>query len=220
MNYADRFLSWMHEAETSEPRSRQRQVGPSGLGTDCWHCLGARLAELPEAEDDTYEWARIKGRALHKHMAEVAELNNTGNLLIEHRVTVGQVGEKTITGSSDLFDISDGVVTDWKFVDSKKIVLVRRGIVTPEYEAQPHLYGLGFENQGYTVSGTLLMFFAVDSPKLADAYPFYRPYRRDIAEAVLARARVIEEAIRRDGVNVVARLKRKPGCLNCAKYPL
>lgn len=208
-------------SERDDPRSQQKQVGPSGLGNPCWHCLGCMLAELPKQETNEYAWAKIKGHALHGFMADLIDKQPGNDYLTEHRVTVGDVGDKTITGSADLFDIPEGVVVDWKFLGTKSMSKVARGVIKPEYLVQPNLYGLGFENEGYRVTSTLLMFIPVDSPKLADAVPCHRPYDRGTAEKAMHHANNIWNLIQRDGVNhVIPRLKRDPECWDCTKYGL
>lgn len=231
MRYHEQFLHLLEAEEVNDPRSLQRQIGPSEIGEPCIHCLGCKLAELPKDEtrppgEPTYAWARIKGKVLHNHMEHVMERQNlklgTRQWLIEHRVTVGTIGPKIITGSADLFDIVNGVVIDWKMVSNKTLLKVQKGVIAPTYDTQRHLYGKGFEDAGYEVKKTLIMFMPVEKNDLKWAIPVYADYSRSKAESALQRANDIWELIQtRGGPEVVIpKLKRLEGCWNCERYPL
>ncbi|MCD0186681.1 hypothetical protein LPH37_09110 [Bifidobacterium longum subsp. longum] len=56
------------------PRELQREIGPSELGTDCVHCLAAKLAGWPERRSPG--WLPFIGTCVHAHFETMfRELN-------------------------------------------------------------------------------------------------------------------------------------------------
>ena len=56
------------------PRELQREIGPSELGTDCVHCLAAKLAGWPERRSPG--WLPFIGTCVHEHFEQMfRELN-------------------------------------------------------------------------------------------------------------------------------------------------
>ena len=56
------------------PRELQREIGPSELGTDCVHCLAAKLAGWPERRSPG--WRPFIGTCVHEHFEQMfRELN-------------------------------------------------------------------------------------------------------------------------------------------------
>jgi hypothetical protein len=55
-----------------------------------------------------------------------------------------------LSGSSDAFDSDVNMVVDWKVVGDKSLAKLPHDM-SLEYETQAHIYGLGYENAGYTV---------------------------------------------------------------------
>lgn len=225
MAYVDQFIRRLEHGARNEPRSLQKTIGPSELGEDCYHCLGAKLAGLSQTKDDTYVWASIKGQALHAHMEDMlrdwnAELGEE-RFLIERKVHVGNVADKPITGHLDCFDTYTGTVIDWKFPGDYTMRQVARGNVKATYRAQPHLYGKGLDDEGIQVNATVIVFLPVSSSKLSDTIQVSAPYDRATAELALKRANDIYGLIQREGaVNMVPRLKRKPDCFDCPRFAL
>lgn len=104
------------------PRELQREIGPSELGTDCVHCLAAKLAGWPERRSPG--WLPFIGTCVHAHFETMfRELNGEPAAQFpytsednvhclaerwrpEYRVTVGRLqglhGGYDVTGSIDL----------------------------------------------------------------------------------------------------------------------
>lgn len=228
--YHEQFLELIEEAETRDPRSLQKEIGPSGIGEECIHCLGCMIAQLPKNEvpepgKPSYAWARRKGKQMHKYMEELLEEQNRAfgdqRWLLEQRVMVGKILDKEVWGSADCFDTKDLVVSDWKMVGESTRLKVAKGIVEPKYLIQPNLYGQGFVNAGYQVKGTLLLFFPIERNDLKYSIPVFRPFEPDVAEKAMKRANDIASLIQERGVDyVIPRLRRKEGCLDCKRYPM
>lgn len=225
MSYHKRFLDLMEWDASKDERSQQTRIGPSGLGEDCYHCLGCQLAELPQVEDHTYDWASIKGHEMHGYMERLLNkvnlLSGRDLYLVEQRLLCGTIGDMEIHGTSDCYDIENDVVVDWKFPADYTMRKVGQGKVPATYLAQPHIYGLGFEKLGYTPKQTLILFFPIGSSKLSDAIPVMRPYDRTIGELAFKRANDIHQLIQDKGADyVIPRLKRKADCFTCPRYAL
>lgn len=107
------------------PRERQKAIGPSELGTDCPHCLAAKLAGWPRRRGAA--WLPFIGTCVHEHFERMfARLNPQGfdpNMgqrpyETEMRVTVGELhglaGGYPVQGSIDLYDRHSASTIDWK----------------------------------------------------------------------------------------------------------
>lgn len=226
--YAQQFLEMIEADEADNPRSKQKAIGPSGLGEECIHCLGCMIAEVPKNEtvkkgESSYAWSRVKGKLIHKHMEYLLTKYNKKHgerYLIEHRVMVGTILGKEVWGNSDAFDTEEGVVIDWKAVGETSRKKAERGH-DPAHVVQRHLYGAGFVKQGYTVNGVMNLYLPVERNDLKWAVTDMEPYNPLIAEKAMKRANDIAEMIAEKGKEfIIPRLKRKEGCLDCPRYPL
>jgi hypothetical protein len=73
--------------------------------------------------------------------------------LKEHRVTVGQVAGKDVSGNADLYHADSGTVIDFKIVGASTLNEARRHGSKLQYQRQIQLYGRGFvKSYGYDVS--------------------------------------------------------------------
>ena len=127
------------------PRELQREIGPSELGTDCVHCLAAKLAGWPERRSPG--WLPFIGTCVHAHFETMFhDLNgepafqfpytsedNVTELVerwrSEYRVTVGRLqglhGGYDVTGSIDLWDRKTRSTIDWKIVGNTTVTKVK-----------------------------------------------------------------------------------------------
>jgi hypothetical protein len=219
------ILSGIRTFAASRPRSLQREVGPSGLGNPCDHCLAAALAGWEKQEQDT-PWLPLIGTAVHELLL-THEVFGDG-WLKEHRVTVGTVGGLPVLGNADLYHAPTGTVIDLKIVGASTLNEAQRHGSKAQYRRQINLYGKGFEdNYGYDVTTTIIAYLPRNSPRLSDAFFDVQPYDRTIAEEALKRANDIAATM--DELNSIvgytARdiyidgLPRAAGCYDCARYP-
>ena len=224
--YEAKFFDLIEQGEARDDRSMQTRIGPSGLGDDCIHCLACQIFQIPKTENPREIWNQSVGRALHNHMQGLLEQANqrAGRQLYypERKVYVGDVGPDRITGTADAYDIDEKIVVDWKFPGDKSIAYVRKGNIKETYRRQPHLYGLGYENEGFEVRGVMVLFIAITERTVRTAVAYKVPYDRQLAEDTMNRARRLYDTVVRDGGpgKVIPRLKRKYGCLDCPRYPI
>lgn len=235
------MLKTMIEQEiTNQPRSLQKRIGPSEIGMDCDHCLAARLAGW-EKHEPSPPWLPFIGTAVHatleqlftKANNEIVAKGGSPACLVEQRVTVGQIGSQTITGSTDLFlpdqlgAASTGMTVDWKIVGTSTLNKVRSAAHPGrQYEVQAHLYAKGWANAGYPVSHVAVYFMPRQKLTLAEGYWWIAEYDPEIADQALARANHFQrqiDALTTISPDQVAKwisgLDRADGCWDCSKYP-
>lgn len=184
-----RRLLMEHEVQT--PRSLQKTLGPSELGTPCDRQIALKLAGAPRNREDGVKWAPWQGTVMHAGMADLLDWDNGRTpipfpshprYLIEQRVHL----DDEISGTGDAYDRDTGTVIDWKYVGITTIRDARRGRVKQEYQDQPQLYGMGFENAGFEVKWVRLVFLA-RTHNFEDSFEWTAPYDRRIAQRVLDR---------------------------------
>lgn len=228
----DDAMAILENAIRNQPRSLQKRIGPSELGTDCIHCLAAKLAEWPTIEQ-AVPWTPFIGTAIH---AEIANIFNTETktLLrsgtpprwrVEEKVYVGMVGPHTITGTCDLYDETNGTVLDWKNTATSTITNAKAHGPKPVYRTQVHLYGLGWEHSGKPVRNVAIAYLPRTSTRLRDAYLWTEPYDRDIALETLDRAnRLYTNLTTLASISTetrdewISRQPRADRCFDCQKF--
>ena len=144
------------------PRELQREIGPSELGTDCVHCLAAKLAGWPERRSPG--WLPFIGTCVHAHFETMfRELNGEPAAQFpytsednvhclaerwrsEYRVTVGRLqgvhGGYDVTGSIDLWDRKTHSTIDWKIVGNTTVTKVKAHGPSQQYRGQASLYSI------------------------------------------------------------------------------
>jgi hypothetical protein len=195
--------------EASRPRSMQRELGPSELGTPCQQQIARKLAGAPRRPITEPTWAPFQGTAVHASMENVVEFWNTqlgrDRWLAEDRLTVdpGDGTYPAVEGNGDAFDTDWGMVVDWKHVGTtalKKLLTGQRmgkptrDQVSQEYRVQAHLYGLGHANKGRPVKHVRLVLLA-RSWQYDDSAEWTEPYDERIARWALDRYRRVVDQV-------------------------
>jgi hypothetical protein len=216
------LLAGIRDFQRSRPRSLQKEVGPSQLGSPCDHCLAAALAGWEKGNDDA--WLPLIGTAVHALLLTSEVYGD--EWLVEQRVTVGAVGFDEVSGNADLFHIPSGTVVDFKIVGASTLNESRRNGSKLQYQRQIQLYGAGFVNAGYEVNTCTIAYLPRNSPNLSDAFFDAHPFDPTIAAETLAHAgRLAANAATFARVSERARdvfidsLPRSPGCFDCSRYP-
>lgn len=224
--YEDRFFDIIEDSEAADPRSLQREIGPSGLGNDCMHCLACDIFQIPRAENRREIWNQAVGRACHEAMQtrllKVNEAQGRVVYLPERKVWVGDLAGKRIGGTADCYDVDEGIVVDWKFPGDKSMDWVRQHGPSESYRRQPHLYGLGYENEGFEVRAVMILFIPRNDRTVRNSFAYKVPYDRELALATMDRAQRLHDTVMSGGgpATVIPRLKRKKYCISCPEYPL
>lgn len=223
------------------PRSLQKRIGPSEIGTDCDHCLAAKLAGWETVEPEI-AWLPFIGTCVHEHYERLfTELNtieerNTGTpaFLTERTVTVGQLDGVDITGSTDLYMpdqagfAEQGMTVDWKIVGKTTLDEAKRlGRPSQRYIVQAMLYARGWNNAGYPTSHVSVYFQPRNAMSLRrDGFFWIAPYDERIALDALDRAQTILNTLHAlEAISLEARdnwissQPRASHCWDCPKYP-
>lgn len=198
------------------PRSLQKRIGPSEIGTGCDLCLGRKLAGIPQIPE--VAWFPFIGTAVHSSLEQVFSQHLEFD--VERKVSVGEIDGEEITGTADLFDRRNHIVIDWKIAGSSTLSKARRQEINPEYHAQAHLYGRGFVRAGERVEKVAIFFLPRDVGDLDRAVWYAEPYDESVAISALQRADALAKRIRIEGAqNVLPTLTKVPGCYGCRRFP-
>lgn len=194
----------------NKPRNLQRELGPSELGTDCLHCLAAKLAGWEQSKQPA--WLPYTGTCLHEHFERLfsnPQVMYGGQVFdgpapeelkplycTEYTVTVGRLNGLTggydIKGSIDLWDVAEGATIDWKYVnDNSTLKLAKAHGPSQTYRVQASLYGIGLRNEGVDVRLSCIYFLPRNSQTLNDAYPWEREFDEKPGMWALSRANLL-----------------------------
>jgi hypothetical protein len=187
--------------EANRPRSMQKALGPSELGTPCRQQMARKYAGAPRRPILEPTWAPFQGTAMHASMEDVLAFWNTAlgreRWLAEDRLTAspmvpgadGSHDYPEVAGSGDAFDLDTGTVVDWKYVGTTALNKLRTGRrtgkpvkdqVSQDYRVQAHIYGLGHAAKGRDVKHVRLVLLA-RSWKYDDSDEWTEPYDERIA---------------------------------------
>ena len=136
------------------PRSQLSAPGPSELGEPCVRRMGYKLLDWPKTNHHSDPWPAISGTAIHAWLAD-AFGEDEGNWLVEQKVQI----RHNLSGTCDLFDITNGIVIDHKCVGATSMKARKTKGPTDQQKVQVNLYGLGMELAGYTVNKVALAFY-------------------------------------------------------------
>jgi hypothetical protein len=214
-------LATLKDGIVNQPRSLQKRIGPSELGTACDHCLAAKLAGWEQVRDA--DWLPYIGTSVHAQNAHIFEQAGP-RWLAETDVMVGWVGDAEIWGSSDLFDVEEGTVVDWKVVGPTTLTAAKRG-PSPVYYRQINLYGLGFRNAGHDVKKVAICYLPRNGVSLSAAVWWEGPFDPAAGLQTLSRANQMVDhinqlrAIATEAVDVwISGLPRDERCYDCARF--
>lgn len=219
----------------NQPRSLQRTIGPSEIGTECDHCLAAKLAGWQETQSGI-PWASTVGTAIHALLEdfidnkEAKDASHGGpypnRYVTEYKVTVGQIGGVNISGSIDCLDLQNGTTIDWKCVSPSSLASYKRKGASPVYRTQAHLYAKGCNDAGIRVERVSICFLPRSSNNFYDRFWWSEPYNPELAAAALSRANQLHANLTAfESISVDARdryitgLPRASGCYSCARFP-
>ena len=234
---------------TNQPRSLQKEIGPSELGTDCLHCLAARLAGWEKRQSAA--WLPFIGTAVHarfEHLFNsrndvftVSDDDEEGDIWAvkaeerfeaEKHVDVGAIhglhGHQPIHGSIDLYDAANHMTIDWKITGTTTIRNVKANGPSQQYRIQASLYGIGLENDGEPCKRNAIYFLPRNNVSLADALPIEFDFDPKPGKWALSRAQLIVNLLdlieQDDGVEMrdawIHALPTSPThCFQCGSWP-
>ncbi|KAA8831447.1 hypothetical protein EMO89_01545 [Bifidobacterium tissieri] len=187
----------IEHAISTQPRSLQTRIGPSELGTDCVHCLAAKLAAWPR-QARIVAWLPYIGTAVHRQFETLftrLETEGADRWKTEYPVSVGRLNGLTggyeVSGSIDLWDRVTHATVDWKITGRSTRTLAKTHGPSQQYRVQASLYGIGLANQGEQVERSCIYFLPRDSITLADAIPWETRFDPEPGKWALARAQLL-----------------------------
>ncbi|MFD2839354.1 hypothetical protein ACFSYH_02050 [Populibacterium corticicola] len=222
----------IEHAITHQPRSLQKRIGPSELGTPCDHCLAAKLAGWQQTERGV-PWLPYIGTSVHEKLEAVFvernfQLEAEGKplrYLMEQKTMVGTVGGQEIWGSTDLVDLEAGMTVDWKIVGASTLKQAKSG-PSPVYHAQADLYAKGWNDAGIRIDHVAIAYLPRNAVSLDQAVWWTAPHDRARAEHVLQRANNLALNLTvLESISIEARdtwitaLTRDSHCYDCARFP-
>jgi hypothetical protein len=155
--YAADLRNVVRQQAARAPRTLQRHLGPSELGSRCDRQVAGKMAGLPPTNHVTDPWPSIVGTAVHAWLAEAFASDNlrTGVLrwVAEQRVTP----HDDHPGTADLYDAVEHAVVDHKVLGESSLVKVRSPAGPPRhYVVQLLLYARGYRRLGLPVRRVVL----------------------------------------------------------------
>ncbi len=204
----DEMLYFIRKAITENPRSLQKRIGPSQMGTPCDRKLAYRLAQAPVVNVRAVAWQAQVGTAVHTWLTDVFVKANDlwpdepPRWLTDLKVTVGVVDGTPITGRLDLLDTGSKTVVDWKIPGPTSMKSKRAHGPGQEYRTQLHLYAAGAIAAGHEVTDVMLLALPA-AGRLEDCWHWTEPYDPAIAQTAVQRNDALAVALRLLGPEVV-----------------
>lgn len=223
------YMAAVVDAIVNHPRSLQKAIGPSEIGTPCARKIAYKLLGVEERPQKP-NWRATVGTGAHMWMEETFDRANeqwaleqgtpgVERYLIEERVHVGDHLDGTpITGSCDLYDRLTRTVIDHKNVGPTQLKKYRVQGPGGQYKTQANLYGLGWLRAGFPVEHVAISFLPRNG-ELDEAYWWSEPFDPVIAAQALQRLHGIETAIATLGAQAPTVLPTADDyCFGCPFY--
>jgi hypothetical protein len=194
----DDLLFAIRDAVVNQPRTLQKEIGPSQIGSPCNRWLAYKLGDVPPVALKNTPWRAAVGTAVHEQFADWLHRYNAVHgfrYLSETRVWVGDLlPGRPVTGHMDAFDTWTGTVIDLKTGTRTALDEARSGVTKPVYETQVSLYGQGAVNAGLPVRNVGILTVPRDG-ELSDAVWRVQPHDPERGRRGLARAGAIAQLV-------------------------
>lgn len=216
------MLYFIEDAIRKNPRSLQKTIGPSQLGTPCPRQLGHRLAGTETVNQRAVAWQAQVGTSVHVWLTDVFNAANglwpdqEPRWLTDLFVDCGVIDGVPLTGHLDLYDTSTTTVIDWKIPGPTSMKSKRSHGPGEEYRIQLHTYAAGVIRLGMPVTEVGLLALPA-AGKLEDYWYWTEPFDPELARQAVIRADSIAYALRVLGAEqVLTELKTAPNfCAYC-----
>jgi hypothetical protein len=215
------------EAIAVQPRSLQREIGPSELGIPCERKLAHKFAGTAATGLAAPKWLAAIGTAVHRDFSEWCQAYNARHgtrFLTDLRVMVGNLfaefgGWRPITGSLDALDIVTGTIIDLKVPGITQIrKYAGSAPENPVYRIQTNSYGNGTRNAGFPVAHCAILRLP-RSGELSQAGLKLMPHDPADADQALARVGRIAKMVELGGVDIIPHFeKREHYCGGCEYF--
>jgi len=195
------IIQFVRAYDASRPRSMQRHLGPSEIGSPCTRQLAYKLAGVEPVNETADPWFPIIGTAVHAWLAAALDwyqYNYLGctpddpRFLIENRVQVDSEGGYSTSGSTDVFDLKYRRVIDWKIVGTTTMRKVTKEGPGQQYRVQGQTYGKGWAQRGLEPREVMICFLP-RSNFLSRMQIHVEPYDPAVSEAAQQRLAAIDQ---------------------------
>lgn len=200
--FSREIIRMVREYDASRPRSMQKHLGPSEIGTGCDRQLAYKLAGREPVNETADPWFPIIGSAVHEWLSKMATYYNdvvlgrhaNPRFIVENRVKVAtQQGGYDTSGHTDLYDVDNERVVDWKIVGATTMRKVKDGDPA-QYKIQAMTYGTGWVQAGYPVREVMIAYLP-RSNFLNKMHLNVHPYDPTITPLALQRVGTIEAMV-------------------------
>jgi hypothetical protein len=182
----EKILEVIRWRDARNPRSHQRNIGPSELSSPCDRRIGYRMVGVPAVNTTLDPWPAIVGTAVHDWLEQAfldyIRSTTSGEWITEQQLTLSD----DVTGRSDLFNIPRGIVIDYKGASPDKMKKIKADGSPGNYRTQLQIYGRGYEKLGYKVNRLALVYFP-RAGNIKDLYVDMFDYDPNVAILSLAR---------------------------------
>lgn len=208
------------QAIAGHPRSLQKRIGPSEMGTPCNRRIAYKLAGV-EPVNARNAWKPTVGTAVHSWLEEAFERENRDlgsvRYLLEQKVDVGEVGGEAVFGNCDIYDRTTAGVIDWKVVGLSMLRSYKANGPGPQYRTQAHLYGRGWVRKGFAVDWVGIYFLPQNGER-HEAVWWTEPYDEQIALDALANVNRVHTLVQLAGSKVALVEKTAEAYCNYCPY--
>lgn len=204
-----------------QPRSQQKEIGPSEIGVPCDRWLAHRFAGTRPTRIQKPPWRPAVGTAVHKEFTEwllrYNERRGVVRFLADLRVYVGDLYPgRPIYGTLDGLDLFTATVLDLKVPGPTS--MKKHGAGQPEspvYDVQFDLYGNGCINAGFPIASVGALRLPA-AGELTDADWKPRPHNPERGKRALQRAGGIAGLVNTMGVEAIPFMKTSEHyCMHC-----
>lgn len=202
------------KAIEEHPRSQQKALGPSDIGSPCDRRLAYQLLDVPITNVQPPAWRPTVGTAVHSWLEDTFEARNvhdgfierdTGRWRTERKLFIGKINGVEIFGTCDLYDADTATSIDWKVVGPSTLRRVKAGHVSPGYKRQGQMYGRGWKLRGLPVHQVMVVFLP-SAGELSEAQMWHAPFDEAQATDALERVAKIHTLLGMVGENLLDHL--------------
>jgi hypothetical protein len=168
--------------EQQRPRARQAAIGISEIGNPCARRHLYKLTNTPKTNTGGDPWPAIIGTAVHTYLDQA--FGGHPDWITDQHVTIPTTDGGSIGGTIDLYHQPSGTVIDHKVVGTSSLKRMRQDGPGPQYRTQVHLYGLGMQLAGHTVTTVAIMAWP-RAGQLKDAHYWSEPWDPDLCDLAL-----------------------------------
>ena len=179
----ERVKGVLRQYSASRPRTLQKELGPSEIGSFCQRQLAFKLTAVGKVNADANPMPSLRGIAMHALMEEALRLDNEisgeTNWIPESQV----FPREGLFGTCDCFEVQTSTVLDWKFPGPSRLKKYRDEGPSWQYRVQAHTYGRGYKRMGFDVKKVGICFMDVND--INRSFIWREPYNEAIPQLAL-----------------------------------